>query len=235
MAIKLTDRRFVDAALLEARMAAAESIAVELAEVVGPLRLDGELVQQIGGWLMAATPLVTGEQLDTSRAETAVLMGRTLARLHLAMAQGEWRGIPAVAALGTAPTDVDRSAWQLLHGDFSVENMLSTPHGVRIFDFDDCGYGPTEFDVANSLYMVLFDAEIHDDAPRYTTLRSSFLSGYTNGIGDQLDLAAIEELMAVRISALGRWLEDLSSAPIGIRTSSPEWQATLRSFVRAHT
>ena len=45
-------------------MAAAESIAVELAEVVSPRRLDGELVQQIGGWLMTAAPLVTGEQLN---------------------------------------------------------------------------------------------------------------------------------------------------------------------------
>ncbi len=234
-AIKLTGRRFVDAALLEVRMAAAETIAVELAEVVSPQRLDGELVQQIGGWLMTATRLVTGEQLDPSQPDTGVLMGQTLARLHLAMAQAEWHGIPAVAALSTTPADVDRPSWQLLHGDFSVQNMFLTPRGIRVFDFDDCGHGPTEFDVANSLYMELFDAEIHDDAPRYTTFRSSFLSGYAHGLGKQLNLEAVDELIAVRISALGRWLEDLSSAPIGIRTSSPEWQDTLRSFVRSHT
>ena len=216
-------------------MVAAESIAVEVAEVVSPQRLDGELMQEVGGWLITATPLVTGEQLDPSRPETGVLMGRALARLHLAMACAEWQGIAPVAALSTARADADRSAWQLLHGDFSAQNMFLTPLGVRIFDFDDCGYGPTEFDVANSLYMVLFDAEIHDDAPRYTTFRSSFLSGYANGFGKHLDIEAVEELIAVRISALGRWLEDLSSAPIGIRTSSPEWQDTLRSFVRSHT
>jgi len=95
--------------------------------------------------------------------------------------------------------------------------------------------GPTEFDVANSLYMELFDAEINDDAPRYTTFRSSFLSGYADGRGKQLDLAAVDELITVRISALARWLDDLSNAPIGIRTSSAEWQDTLRSFVRSHT
>jgi len=235
VAIKLTDRRLVDRALLEVRMAVVESIAVDLAEVVCPRRLDRELVQRIGGWLMTATPIVTGERLDLSRPETGELMGQTLARLHRSMASLTSRYIPAVAALGTTAADVDRSTWQLLHGDFNDQNLISTPTGLRVFDFDDCGYGPTEFDVANSLYMVLFDAEVHDRAELYDNFRPSFLTGYAVGSGKQLDSEIIDELITVRISALASWLDDLPSAPIGIRTSSPEWQDTLRSFVRSHT
>lgn len=235
VAVKLADRRLADPAVLEDRMAAVESIAVDLPEVVRPRRLDGELVQPIGGWLMTATPFVSGEALDLSRPETSELMGRTLARIHNAMAGVGLRDLPAVAALSTTPADVDRSTWQLLHGDFNDQNMIGTPVGLRVFDFDDCGYGPTEFDIANSLYMVLFDADVHDRAGLYDAFRPTFLTGYAEESGRQLDNEIIDELITVRIGVLARWLDDLPSAPIGIRTSSLEWQDTLRSFVRSQS
>ena len=31
---------------------------------------------------------------------------------------------------------------------------------VRVFDFDECGVGPAEYDVANSLYLALFDLTV---------------------------------------------------------------------------
>jgi hypothetical protein len=52
--------------------------------------------------------------------------------------------------------------------------------GLRIFDFDDCGYGLPAFDVANALYMVLFDAVVHAAPESDTTFRESFVSGYTD-------------------------------------------------------
>jgi len=80
-----------------------------------------------------------------------------------------------------------------------------------------------EFDVANSLYMVLFDAEVHDRAQRYDTFRPAFLTGYAAGSDRQLDNEIIEELIAVRNPRAGALAhDDLSSAPIGIRTSSAE-------------
>ncbi len=235
LAIKLTDGRLADAALLEARLSVMESMAVDLAEVVAPGRLGGRLVQRIGNWLMTSTPIVHGEPPDLSRPETGELMGQTLARLHGAMADADHRDLPPVAALGTMTGDVDRSTWQLLHGDFSDRNTISTPTGIRIFDLDDCGCGPPQFDVANSIYMVLFDAEVHDHAERYTAFRPSFLRGYETVSGTQLGDAVIDEWIHLRIRALGSWLDDVSSAPIGIQTSSPQWRKTLRSFVRSHT
>ena len=47
-----------------------------------------------------------------------------------------------------------------------------------MFDFDDCGYGPTSFDIANALYMVLFDVSTAGYSGRYEAFAASFLAGY---------------------------------------------------------
>lgn len=166
-----------DPTLLEARMAIVESLAADAAGVVAPLRIGGALVQPIGGWLMTATPLVTGYSIDLARPGTGRMLGRTLARLRGAMALVPTQDLPPVAALSDARPTIDRSGWQLLHGDFNEQNAIDTANGLRVFDFDDCGYGPTEFDAANTLYMVMFDAEVHGRAGRYDAFRPAFLAG----------------------------------------------------------
>ena len=91
------------------------------------------------------------------------------------------------------------------------------------------------YDVANSLYMVLFDAEVNANHDRYLAFRSPFLDGYADATGEAVDLAVVDSLIDGRIAALGRWHDDPTSAPIGIRTSSPEWRKVLRGFVSAHS
>jgi len=233
VAVKLTDGRLTDRALLQTRTALAEALAVEVAAVVRPQRIAGALVQPIGDWLMTATPFVTGDAVDLARPGTSELLGRTLAQLHGAMALMPAQALPPVAALSAVVSDADRSDWQLLHGDFNEQNMIDMPDGLIVFDFDDSGYGPIAFDVANTLYMVLFDADVHGRPKRYDAFRTAFLDGYAVGSGEQLDDDVIDEWIAVRVSALGRWLDDLTTAPIGIRTASTEWHEVLRTFVRS--
>jgi Ser/Thr protein kinase RdoA (MazF antagonist) len=235
VAIKLTDRQLADRAMLETRMAVVESLAADVTDVVALHRIDGAPVQPIAGWLMTAASFVTGEAVDVTRPGTAELLGRTLAALHAAMALVSPRDLPPVAALRAMPPDADRSGWQLLHGDFNEQNVIATSTGLRVFDFDDCGYGPIEYDVANTLYMVMFDAEVHGHTVRDDAFRRGLLAGYRNEADRQLDDDIIDALIDARVAALGRWLDDLSTAPIGIRTSSSEWQDVLRTFVRAHT
>lgn len=235
LAIKLTDHRLADFAALETRMAVVEALAVDTSDVVAPRRIGGALIQPIGGWLMTATPFLSGDAIDLTRPHAIELMGRTLAGLHAAMALVSAQDLPAVAALRDMPLDADRSGWQLLHGDFSEQNVIATSTGFRVFDFDDCGYGPIEYDVANTLYMAMFDAEVDGRTERDDAFRPAFLTGYGTAADRQLDDEVIDELIAARIAALGRWLDDLTSAPIGIRTSPAQWQEVLRTFVRAHT
>lgn len=234
VAIKLTDAQLADRTRLAERMRMVEALAGRTDVAVRPRRLDGELVQRIGAWLLTATPLVEGDQLDVDDADDARLMGRALADLHRSLAELPGFAVPPVAALDLP--DADRPAqWQLLHGDFSDQNILSAPAGIRVFDFDDAGYGPVAYDVANSLYMVLFDADVTGRPERSDTFRTPFVEGYNERAATAVDDAAIDAMIAVRVRALRRWLDDLPNAPIGIRTSSPEWLGTLRAFVASRT
>lgn len=230
--VKLTDARLADRTALAQRMSMTESLADFTESVVAPIRIDDSLVHVVGGWLLTATPFISGRQADIAVAADARLLGRTLAELHAALGELDAWDLPPVAALADHG---DRNRWQLVHGDFSDQNVVVTTSGPRIFDFDDCGYGPVLYDVANSLYMVRFDAEVNSNPDRYRAFRSPFLDGYADVTGQTVDTEIVESLIGARVDALGRWLDDPSSAPIGIRTSSPEWLDVLRHFVATHT
>lgn len=232
-AIKLTQARLTNIDVLTSRMETAETLGASYPSVVAPTRIDGALVQPIGEWLMTATPFIAGERLDENTAGGSVRLGSVLAHLHSAMHQLELSEIPTIAALVSAAADADRTGWQLLHGDFSTQNVIATAETLRIFDFDDCGYGPIEYDIANSLYMVLFDAHVTQRPELYHAFRPAFLAGYEDGSNCRVADATIDQMIAIRTDALGRWLDDLSTAPIGIRTSSSDWLETLASFVRS--
>ena len=105
---------------------------------------------------------------------------------------------------------------------------------IRVFELDDWGYGPPAFDVANALYMVLFDAVVHSTLESYQTFRRSFVSGYVDLSRQALADHALDRLIDLRVEALQGWLADLETAPVGIRTASHEWLETLRSLGR-HT
>jgi Ser/Thr protein kinase RdoA (MazF antagonist) len=232
IALKLTESLLADRSALASRLEAVASLGAGYPDVVQPIRIDGAFVQPIGDWLMTATTFIEGEQLDAGSADDARVLGRSLAGLHAAMHELRPREIPTIAALETSGLVGARSEWQLLHGDFGTQNVIVTPTMLRIFDFDDCGYGPIEYDVANSLYMEFFESDVtgHRDADE--TFRPAFLAGYAEGSERELDIDTVDAMIGIRITALGRWLADLDRAPIGIRTSSPEWLETLSSFVR---
>lgn len=59
------------------------------------------------------------------------------------------------------------------------------------------------------------------------------MSGYIDTSGHSIDDAVLDHLIDLRADALRGWIDDLDDAPIGIRTASPDWLATLRSFVDA--
>ena len=173
LAVKLTDGRLADGAVLGRRMEVVESLASRHHRVVCPRRFDGRLINAVSGWLMTSTEMVVGDHVDASRPETADAMGEALAYLHAQMAELPAQELPAVAALVGVERDPAWSEPQLLHGDFSDQNLILTTDGLCVFDFDDCGYGPIEYDLANSLYMVLFDAHVNGRVDKYNSFRPS--------------------------------------------------------------
>jgi Ser/Thr protein kinase RdoA (MazF antagonist) len=235
VAVKLIQARLVDRTVLERKTALVGALAGIERGVVASVPVCGSLVYPFGEWLVTATQFVEGEHpghCDVSQGER---LGACMGDLHRSMGELPRVELPRVAALQTC----SKGPWaspehdQLLHGDFAMSNLVFTSDGIRILDFDDCGYGPVEFDVANALYMVMFDSWINDQLPQYREFKAAFVGGYEGSTHRSIDPAAVESLMDLRVTALRRWISNPSEAPVGIRSSRPEWTDTLNRFVEA--
>lgn len=235
LAVKLSDAAYVDKRILQTRMSMVRDLARFDRSVVPPARIGEDLVHQVGKWIMTATPFISGMHPDPSRASDAYRMGEALAKLHESLSRFPKLNIPFIAALRAPKRRAaaeSRSALQLLHGDFNNTNIVQVGHEILIFDFDDCGYGPVELDVAIALYVVLFDSMTGGvSAEVYDRFRTAFLDGYSDRSGRQIKDETIDYWIDVRVSALGHWLANPHEAPVGIRTSDQEWRGVLRRFV----
>lgn len=235
---KVIDAALVDATLVAVRAEMVAALGSIDPRVCGPLLVEGRYVNEIerddgATALVICTEFADGVVPDVGDPVAAEAMGSTLAGLHRAMARLEPRAIPRVAALQAVNSAVGDDE-QLLHGDFNADNLRINGTAVRVFDFEDCGYGPRSFDVANALYMVLFTATVDGDIDRFAVFEEAFLCGYRTTSDEPLDLATVDRFVDLRVDALSRWLDDLSTAPIGIRTATAEWHATLRAFVSGY-
>ena len=228
---KVTDASLVDRTIFATRVDVVAALGEVDRRVCRPVPVDDRLVTeiQLDGQLhlLVCYEHADGDAVDNSDAE---LLGHALAGLHQSMAQLNRVALPQVAALGGSTAADD----QLIHGDFNSGNLRRQDGGLRVFDFDDCGYGPVEFDVANALYMVLFDAVTGGEPDVYRAFRERFVAGYCSAVVRQPTDEVLDRFVARRVDALRGWLDDLPQAPIGIRTATPEWHAILRSFVEAY-
>lgn len=227
--IKLTDARHVDS-VHKTRVEVLAVLARDNPEVVGPISIGSALVTTVDDWSVVCYPTIYGEPADMSSAADVRGMAALLARLHRSFRDIPGQHIPAVSAL-VAADEIRSDATQLIHGDFGGANVLATASGLRVIDFDDCGYGTVEFDIGNTLYMARFDAWIDNSPQRFDRFREWFVDGYNQAAATRLDEARLDHAISVRVTALERWLGDLANAPIGIRKATPQWQATLRSFI----
>jgi Ser/Thr protein kinase RdoA (MazF antagonist) len=238
--VKVLDASMVDRAELDARLVVTAALADLDPRVCRPLRIGGRHVTELTcadgqECYVVRVEFAAGLAPDPADATDATRMGTTLSTLHVSMSQLGPTPLPLVAALRTVSPGVPPTgAHQLLHGDFNASNLRESAGTVRIFDFDDCGYGPPAFDVANALYMVLFDAFTNGRMTSYREFRRSFVAAYVGSSGSFLEEELLDGFIDLRVRALEAWLDDLDNAPIGIRTASPSWHATLRSFVTEH-
>lgn len=230
----------VDRGELEARLDVVTMLRDLGQPVCRPLELDGARVVEIdtdedGAFLVTCFEYADGPHPRPGSAPDAHAMGAVLACLHRAAQQLPPISLPDVAALEAAVVDpnLELGSRHILHGDFSTSNLRGAADEMRVFDFDDCGYGPPEFDVANALYMVMFYSVAHGRPGTYEAFRPVFVSAYTATSGLAIPDEILDALIDLRVSALDTWLGDLTSAPTGIRNSPPEWLAVLRSFVDA--
>lgn len=241
MAAKVLDPASVDRGVLEARIDAIGVLAELDPRVCRPVQINGQRINELTSadglaHYVVCYEFAPGREPDPTSAADAALMGATLSTLHESMSKLPAFPLPLVSALTAIPPDdaIRGGAHQLLHGDFNVANLRCVGGVMRIFDLDDCGYGPPEFDVANALYAVLFDAVTQGRSKTYRTFRPAFVDGYVGASGPTLVEGSLDRFIDLRVRALDSWLDDLDNAPIGIRTASLAWHATLRSFVAGY-
>ncbi len=228
--MKLTVAASDDGRLLRRRLAVTRLLADINPAVVGPIGTTPDAMQIIDGWCVVCYLYIAGTKPDVSDQGHVELMAATLAGLHRSMADLGQVELPRVAALKL--TDDDQLArGQLIHGDFAPANIIATPHGFKIIDFDDCGQGSVVFDVGNTLYMVLFDGWRAQRPDIYPQFRSWFVPAYRAESAIDLDDSLLDAAILLRAQALNRWLAVPDEAPAGLRNSSPEWRAKLHSFV----
>lgn len=235
--VKVIDAALVDRDTHAARVELVAALSATDPHVCRPLPIDGRLVTVIDldgdrRGLVTCSEHAGGRPVDVGRPDDARLMGETLAALHRSLRSIGQTDLPPVAALRVV--GIGGGPRQLLHGDFSASNLREQDGMLRVFDFDDCGYGPAAFDVADALYMVRFDDMMGSASVSYRAFEGPFLAGYEAISGDACDEDELAHLIRRRVAALDAWLDDPPSAPAGIRTASPEWHRTLRTFVTEH-
>ena len=201
--------------------------------VVPIVPIGSNKVNRIDDCLAIASPMIQGRALDvTSRADVE-RMGRALSRLHesLRICRAE---LPPVAPLQVIEgLDALNTNHQLLHGDFGVPNLrLDTDGRLWVFDFDDCGYGPVEFELGNTLFMTLFDTSrsLNQPSDKYRDFRRWFLGAYRASAEHPVSELLVDLALQARSDALRYWLSHLDEAPPGIRNAPKDWHRHLRSF-----
>ena len=256
--VKLVDARHVDLGGLTTRVRMLTQLGASDEAVCRPVALAGRLVNEVqldggaGPAYAVAYELAEGDPPDIAKPGHAAVMGRALADLHASLRALPRFDLPPLAAFPPLPAlagvaaelgvaldrlphpspDGDRGPTQLLHGDFSGQNVRIDGSGrLRIFDFDDCGCGPVELDVALALYMVLFGAMTESTPTTYTTFRTGFVGAYRARATVDLSDATVDGLITYRVLTLASWLRHPEAAPAGIRTASADWRRTLRRFV----
>ena len=155
--VKLTDGRLVDHAFRQRLEVAAAAAAID-DFVVGPISTGGTSSHgSMIGWSWSTRwcrghhqPFVSNTTCGAWRrrwpAAPRTRRSRSLRRAHCCRT-GRLHRFHRVRADSNCCTATIRPA-----------NVMFSRSRGEVFDFDDCGYGPVEFEVGNTLYMMLFDA-----------------------------------------------------------------------------
>ena len=201
--------------------------------VVPIVPLAGNKVNRLGNCLAVASPNIHGRFLDVAHRPDVERMARALARLHQSLRLVS-ADLPVVAPLRVANlVEGLHENHQLLHGDFASSNLLLDEDGrLWVFDFDDCGYGPVEFELGNTLFMALFQTSpsLNQPSDEFRAFRRWFLGAYQAHAERLVSELLVDLALQVRSDALRYWLNHLDEAPLGIRYASDSWHRHLRAF-----
>lgn len=106
----------------------------------------------------------------------------------------------------------------LIHADMRLANLIRTPDGTVLIDFDDSGFGWFLYDLAAAISFI-------EDHPQIPALKTAWLEGYRSVRAlPEADAAEVETFVMLRRMALLAW--------IGSHINAPEPQALAPEFAR---
>ncbi len=99
----------------------------------------------------------------------------------------------------------------LIHADLHLDNALFHAGGIRLIDFDDCGFGFRLYDVAVALWELRH-------RPDYPVFRDALVAGYTRHRSLPADdLAHVDTFIATRAVTFGLWFAGMAQVKPGFR------------------
>jgi len=233
LVVKLIDSSMVDRSEALARLQVRHSVSRYDDRVVPIVPLAGAVVNRAENCFVIASPRIDGRFLDVTNRPDVERMGRALARLHQSLRLVHLE-LPPVRALTTGPlVEGLQDNHQLLHGDFGPSNLLLDAEGrLWIYDFDDCGFGPVEFELGNTLFMALFDTSpsLNQPSDEYRQFRHWFIGAYRASAEHPVSDLLVDIGLQARSDALRYWLGHLDQAPVAIKNATEPWHRHLRAF-----
>ena len=256
---KVADSRHRSLQDLQTQIAMLKELSVHNATVCTPTCIKDEcLIAELGLenliFYVVAYPFVAGAAADIGNPKHIDLMAKSLAQLHSDMRRLPSYSFPKIvdvktkpaltrvfqnlrgaeAIFNTAIAHLKTDDAQLLNGDFNAGNLKIEDQNVKIFDFDNCAYGSTAYELANTLYMVLFDDVTQGGTATYLMFKRTFLESYHIESGTPIEEQTIQDLIGYRVILLASWLMEPDDAPLFIQQSSRQWLDTLGSFVKTY-
>jgi len=143
---------------------------------------------------------------------------------------GDWRSAPGVdmpvrdllqwveAAVTRRLTEFGKAEdrFGLIHADMRLANLILSPEGPVLIDFDDCGFGWFLFDFAAAISFI-------EDNPQVPALKEAWLAGYQSKRAlTAADINMIDTFVMLRRMSLLAW--------IGSHIEAPEPQALTPDF-----
>lgn len=108
------------------------------------------------------------------------------------------------------------STFGLIHADLHAGNVLYTPDGINIIDFDDTSFGFFYYDFAATLAYEL-------RRPEFPAIRDAMFEGYTSVRPLPPDTEALlPAWLRARFVGVGQWFLSRTDNP-AFRAEAPEW------------
>ena len=242
---------------LQRRLTVVRRVAMAVPALCQPVDLNGAIVSEIGAVdggtdLVMLSEFARGREPSLLSSSDNAAIATTLAAMHdtarpmihqadplgnaidvdTAAEAPESRKAALARVLERAQRFDRHDRATLIHGDYGHHNLRICDGGVKVFDFDGCGVGPFEHDIAIALYLGLFDLTMtHHAGDRFPAFRRQLLRAYEEASGTPLDRSLIDDFMTIRVLMLSGWLANPSSAPIGVADATDVWKQQLQGFV----